>query len=184
MITAALLPGAAVFVPAAHACTLLQPESPVQFVAESELIVVGRVTEVGADSFSIQPEAFLKGPVSGEALRFSGRDAQCPTAEVAAEDRVLVYVGKADELSWPLINQVYEFREGRAYREGEMERLEIQVISDIRRITGQYGVPAIDDDEGAGINWGDTLLPLGALLVVVFVIGLVLMRIWHRIDPS
>lgn len=184
MITAALLPGAAVFVPAAHACTLLQPESPVQFVAESQLIVVGRVTDVGSDSFELHPEAFLKGPSSGEAIRFSGRDEQCPTAEVDSGDRILVYVGRADQLSWPLVNQVYEFRDGRAYREGEMERLEIEVISDIRKITEQYAVPAVDSDEGAGINWGDTLLPLGALLVVVFIIGLVLMRIWHRIDPS
>jgi hypothetical protein len=184
VITAALFPGAAVFVPAAHACTLLQPGSPVQFVAESELIVVGRVAQASGDSFELQPEAFLKGPVSGEAIRFSGRDEQCPTAEVESGDRVLVYVGKADQLSWPLINQVYEFRDGRAKREGEMERLEIEVISDIRQITGQYAVPAVDDDEGAGINWGDTVLPLGALLVVVFLIGLVLMRIWHRIDPS
>lgn len=170
--------------PAAYACTLLQPEAPVQFVAESELIVIGRVASVSEDSFELQPEAFLKGPSSGETMRFSGRDAQCPTAELEAEDRVLIYVGKADSLAWPLINQVYEFRDGRANREGEMERLEIEVVSDIRAITGQYAVPAVTDDEGAGIDWGNTLLPLGAVLVIIFAIGLVLMRVWHRIDPS
>jgi hypothetical protein len=171
-------------VPAAHACTLLQPESPLQFVTESELIVIGRVESAGDDSFELKPEAFLKGPSSGENLRFSNKDEQCPTAELEADDRVLIYVIKADSLSWPLINQVYEFRDGRANRAGEMERLEIEVVSDIRGVTGQYAVPAVSDDEGAGINWGDTLVPLGALLVVVFAIGLVLMRIWHRIDPS
>ncbi len=106
--------------PAAHACTLLQPESPIQFVAESELIVIGRVASVEGDAFELEPEAFLKGPVSGETMRFSGRDAQCPTAEVREDERLLIYVGKADALTWPLINQVYEFRDGRANREGEI----------------------------------------------------------------
>ena len=170
--------------PAAHACTLVQPESPLQFVAESELIVIGTVGAVSADSFELQPEAFLKGPSSGETMRFSGPNELCPAAEFEPDDRVLIYVLKADGLTWPLINQVYELRNGRANREGEMERLELEVVSDIRAITGQYAVPAVSDDEGAGIDWGNTLLPLGAVLVIIFGIGLVLMRIWHRIDPS
>ncbi len=51
-------------------------------------------------------------------------------------------------------------------------------------MTAQYGVTAVDKDEGAGINWSDTVLPLCVVLVVVFGIGLVMMRVWHRIDPS
>ena len=145
---------------------------------------MGRVSNVDGESFQLQPEAFLKGPVSGDAIRFSGKDAQCPTLEVNADERFLVYMAKADEPTWPLINQAYEFRNGKAYREGEQERLEIEVISDIRAITGQYAVPAASESEGAGINWEDTVLPLGVVLLIIFGIGLVLMRVWHRIDPS
>jgi hypothetical protein len=58
------------------------------------------------------------------------------------------------------------------------------VVAAIRAITGQYAVPAGSKDEGAGIDWKSTVLPVGAALLAVFAIGLVLMRQWHKIDPS
>jgi hypothetical protein len=68
--------------------------------------------------------------------------------------------------------------------EGAEPRSEVEVVSSIRAITGQYAVPAATEAEGAGIDWGNTVLPLGLVLLVIFGIGLVLMRVWHRIDPS
>ena len=182
--TAALLPGAAVFVRPAYACSLIQPESPDQFVAEAQLIVIGKVTAASDAELVLQPEAFLKGPASGEPFRLVSAGDMCPRAEVNKGDRVLVYVFDASHPTWPLINEVYELRDGHAFRQGEVERTEIEVVSRIRAITGQYIVPAASDSEGAGIDWGSTIIPVGAALTIVFAIGLVLMRTWHRIDPS
>jgi hypothetical protein len=50
--------------------------------------------------------------------------------------------------------------------------------------TDQVVVPAASEDEEQGIEWRSTVLPIAVALGVIFVIGLFLMRIWHRIDPS
>lgn len=181
---AALVPGAALHVRPAFACTLIAPESPVQFVAESELVVIGTVNSVSGDAFVLEPEAFLKGPLSAEPMRFTGEDDLCPTLQVREGDRVLLYVADAARLQWPFMNMGYVLRDGKAFREGEPERTEVEVVSAIRALTNQYAVPAASEDEGAGIDWGGTILPLGGVLLVLFAIGLVLMRVWHRIDPS
>jgi len=49
--------------------------------------------------------------------------------------------------------------------------------------TSPVGSAAIGE-EGAAIDWIGTVLPVSAALLVVFAIGLLLMRTWHRIDPS
>ncbi len=182
--TAALLAGAAVFAPKAYACSLIQPDSPITFVPESEVIVIGEVVALDTDSLQLKPEAFLKGPTAAELIRFSGDDLGCPRAELQVGDRALVYVFNAAEPSYPLINQVYLLRDGRAIQEGAPQLSEVEVVGDIRGLTGQYSVPAATKDDGAGIDWGNTVLPLGVVLLIIFGIGLVLMRVWHRIDPS
>jgi hypothetical protein len=40
------------------------------------------------------------------------------------------------------------------------------------------------EDDQATVNWGGVLIPLIVVLVVIFVVGLFLMRIWHWIDPT
>ena len=129
------------------------------------------------------PEAFLKGPASNEPLRFTGVESDCSVAPLTAGDRVLVYVSDASAPRYPLLNGAYILKDGHATM-GDTVRTEVQVVSAIRAVTGQYAVPAASSDEGAGIDWGHTVLPLGAALAVIFAIGLILMRIWHRIDPS
>jgi hypothetical protein len=146
---------------------------------------VGRVTTVADYEFDLEPEAFLKGPASAEPIRF--RDSlmgACPTVAVQPGTRLLVYITDASKPDWPLVNSAYLLRNGKATLEGDRERTESQVVSAIRAVTGQYAVPARTESEGAGIDWGTTVLPVGAALLAVFAIGLVLMRQWHKIDPS
>lgn len=181
--TAALVPGAAVYVPAAHACLLLPRTSPVDGISDYDLIVIGRVESREGTNVVLRPEAFLKGPASSEPLRFSGQETDCSPAPLAAGDRALVYVLDASDLRYPLPNDAYVLKDGHAVM-GDEVRTEVEVVSAIRSVTGQYAVPAEGRSEGAGIDWGHTVIPLGAALAIIFVIGLVLMRVWHRIDPS
>lgn len=169
----------------AYACTLVMPESASDFVLESELIVIGTVRDVSADEVRVAPEAFLKGPSSGEPIVFhSDGDDMCPEHQFAVGDRALIYVFDAAALPWPYINQVFALEGGRATM-GDLAETELTVVEEIRSLTGQYAVPAVaDGGEGAGINWKSTVLPMGVVLVIVFGIGLVMMRVWHRIDPS
>ncbi|MGE3074323.1 MAG: hypothetical protein AB7N24_13820 [Dehalococcoidia bacterium] len=170
--------------PKAHACSLIQPDSPTTFVPDSEMIVIGEVVSTGTDSLDLKPEAFLKGPATPDEITFSGDDLGCPRADLKVGDRALVYVFDAAQPSYPLINQVYLLRDGRAIQEGSETLTEVEVVGDIRGLTGQYAVPASNKDDGAGIDWSNTVLPLGVVLLIIFGIGLVLMRVWHRIDPS
>jgi hypothetical protein len=163
---------------------MLPRTSPVEGVAESELIVVGIVESRQDTDIVVRPEVFLKGPASAEPLRFSGpNNTDCAPAPVEPRDRVLVYVYDAQNVHLPLYNDVYFLKDGHAIM-GDEVRTEVEVVSAIRAVTGQYAVPAASSSEGAGIDWGHTVIPLGAALAVIFVIGLVLMRVWHRIDPS
>ena len=50
--------------------------------------------------------------------------------------------------------------------------------------TGLYAGPAAPEVEGAGIDWGNTWLPMGLGLLIVFGIGHGLRRVWPRIDPA
>lgn len=184
LLTAALVPGAAVYVSTAHSCSLVQPESPVQFVAESEVIVLGTVDAANEKELILRPEAYLKGPATADRIRLVRENDLCPSAELGPGDRVLVYMFTAARPSWPLINQVYVLADGHATREGEAVRTEIEVVSAIRSLTGQYAVPAATESEGAGIDWSHTIIPLGVVMAILLGIGLVLMRVWHRIDPS
>jgi hypothetical protein len=164
---------------------LVGRESPTQFVDESQLIVIGHVTHRDTTTFSLKPEAFLKGPASSEPLTFKGGDIDlCPLAPVNEGDRLLVYVFNAGDLQWPLVTSAYVLRDGEARMESATTVSEASAISQIRAITGQYAVPAASKSEGGGIDWSGTVLPLSIVLVIVFVIGLALMRVWHRIDPS
>jgi hypothetical protein len=185
LVTAALITGAAVFAPTAYACSLIGVSSPEQLVVDSEIIVIGRVTKVEDHEFDLAPEAFLKGPASAGSIRF--RDSflgACPTVALEPGTRLLVYVGDASKPQWPFVNSAYVLKDGRATLEGDRERSESEVVSAVRAVTGQYAVPATSGSDGAGIDWRSTVLPVGAALLAVFAIGLVLMRQWHKIDPT
>ncbi len=169
----------------AYACSLLVVESPAQLVPEAELIVLGSVVSVDGEAAVLRPEAFLKGPASGADIRLERDRAGCPFAPLEAEERAIVFIYQADQPVFPYSNQAYVLEDGLAKIEGSEDTLtEAEVVSEIRAITAQYIVPAASEDEGAGIDWSNTILPVGVALLIVFGIGLVLMRTWHRIDPS
>jgi hypothetical protein len=174
---------------------LVAVESPAQLVPGSEVIFIGEVTRADSEALVLRPEAFLKGPVSSEpvTLPVPGggvhatavvQGAECPRVDVAEGQRLLVYVSDADDPHYPYVNEAYVLQDGHARMDGSPELTEVEVVAQIRAITGQYAVPAASEGEGAGIDWGNTVLPLGIALGIVFVIGLLLMRVWHRIDPS
>ncbi len=189
---AALVPGAAVFASTpARTSDCLEWSPPTSETFERfPLIVVGRVERVDEADAEVDPEQILKGSVQGTTLRLPhpGLVGLCGNAVLEPGDQVLLLLRVEGGLpEWPTVDQAYYLRDGmwangnptayRLYREQEL-------IDMVTSATNQVVVPAQTEDEGEGIEWGTTVLPIAVALGVVFVIGLFLMRIWHRIDPS
>lgn len=158
-------------------------------------MVIGTVTEVSdpesaTGSFSVAPESFLRGPASSKPLRFErdGPMMPCGQSGVSANDRVLIATPDGSEpFKWPFVEATFLLVNGEARSANPADRRlwsEAELVEKFRGQTDQFVVPAASDSEGQGIEWGSTVLPIGLALGIVFVIGLFLMRIWHRIDPS
>jgi len=132
----------------------------------------------------------LKGPASGSPIllrRSQDEFSSCPIAGFADGSRVLAILRSGDrDIDWPFAWDVYLLKDGVATNGGAIVEVipEAELIRSIRDITGQYAVPAKTSEEGASIDWVGTVVPMTAALLVVFAISLVLMRTWHRIDPS
>jgi hypothetical protein len=188
-ITAAFIPGAAVVTPAGAAgsgCIAVDPQNLAPAIVQADVVVVGTVVSgAQAGVVLLRPEAFLKGAVqNGDLSLTADTGGDCAPATLAAGDRVLALFGDGSgQLRWPGAAQVWLLQGGRATGGSGDSRTEAELIGQIRSLTGQYAVPA-DSSGGVGITWKGTILPLGGALVVVFVLGLVLMRTWHRIDPT
>ncbi len=189
---AALLPGAAVFAAGSAVASTCVGYVPALLEAEveaSSLVLVARVEEAEGTTISLKPEGFYKGPVRTQAIRLSRSpgDGECPWARFSIGDRYLVFLREqADGFLWPIEARAFLLLDGKASLTGGQPFSvgEEDLLSEIRGITGQYAVPAASEAEGEGIEWGSTVLPIAVALGIVFVIGLFLMRIWHRIDPS
>lgn len=160
-------------------------------VADSDLVVIATVVSDTAGGTALRPEAYLKGAAIRGDLRLVDRaqtGAPCARAAIEPGMRVLAFLrGSAREVEWPRIDDGYILRDGLARSTNPLvafQTSEAALVDEVRSSTGQYAVPAASADEGAGIGWTKTVLPVGAALLVVFAIGLVLMRLWHRIDPS
>ena len=163
-------------------------------VREASLVIVGTVSSVtdtaqDQSSVEVQPESFLLGNPSRAVIRFTaGRNGPCEGPRfVKAGDRVLVIAGGSGALSWPEPNRVYLFEAGSAKtldRGDGGPSAEADLIAKIRTQTGQFSVPAASDDDGAGIDWKSTILPIGGAVLGLLAVSLLLMRVWHRIDPS
>lgn len=169
-------------------CTPVAPDDLAALVPEADLIVLGTaVSAAGTGTVDIDAEAYLKGPASSAPVRLEPPALDCPAADLEGGQRVLVFLEvRSGLVQWPAAGRTFQLEEGRALRyDGEQLNLtEGEFVQDIRDLTGQYAVPADTDSEGEGIEWGGTVAPVAGVLLVVFAIGLVLMRIWHRIDPS
>jgi hypothetical protein len=197
---AALTPGAAVLAsgstPTTSACPPpLDEEGLRLLVTSSPLVVIGTVNEVSnpesaTGTFSVAPEAFLRGSASTRAIRFEreGPMMPCGQSGMSVNDRVLIAAQDGTEpFSWPFVEATFFLTNGEARSANPADTRvwsETELVETIRGHTGQFVVPAQSEDEGEGIEWGTTVLPIAVALGIVFVIGLFLMRIWHRIDPS
>jgi hypothetical protein len=191
-LTAVLTPGAAVFARSgAGTCLTFDLRELTLAVEQSKLIVVARVQAVSPGrEATLAPEAYLKGPAKSDPVRLRYPDPapRCPLAGFSSGSRVLVFLtGGSDGIEWPGTQQAYLLQDGRAFIADPIaERLttEEDLVRQVRAITGQYAVPAATAGEGASIHWVGTVLPVTLALLVVFGIALLLMRTWHRIDPS
>lgn len=173
---------------AAAPCIAVDPAAPDAAVLAANVVVVGTVVRV-AGGPDIVPEAFLKGTVTRQAVHLPAQPpdpAACAPAELPEGARVLAFLAVADgAVAWPGSGAVFILRDGQAVRADRQAALpERELIDRIRALTGQLAAPPADDEPGAGIDWTATIVPVGGLLLGVFAIGLVLMRVWHRIDPS
>ena len=65
-----------------------------------------------------------------------------------------------------------------------MSLTEDDLVSRIREVSGQYAVLATDPSEGASVNWLGVVLPVALAAALILGIALVLLRIWHRIEPE
>ena len=188
-LAAVLLAGAAVFASPgrASACSILiLPQD--QAVEQARVIVLARVEGRTDQTVTLLPEAYLKGPLNAGSLTLTKFPAheQCDFPEFPEGGRVLAILDAAPEgLAWPYRFQLFVLEDGRAFGPGGEDRgTEAELIREVRALTGQYAVPAASEDEGAGIDWAKTVLPVGGALVVIFIVSLALMRLWHKIDPS
>ncbi|MCY3603797.1 MAG: hypothetical protein OXH12_12045 [Chloroflexi bacterium] len=156
-------------------------------IEDVDVIVVGElVTEAGAPA--IAPEAYLKGPAIAEALPLSDRPTDCDRAALPAEGaRVLAALRReGGGFQWPVPAALFVIEEGVATNgdDAPVSLSEDDLVTRIREISGQYAVLATDESEGASIDWLRVVLPVTLAAIVILAIALVLLRIWHRIDPE
>lgn len=199
ILAAALLPGAAVFArPAAtlEKCGGATDIMPTRMeVDASDLVVIGTIASVDGDAARLAPEAFLKGPTSSTDIVIGGPvQAGCARVALHPGDRVLLSLtSEQGVIGWPLEGGVgsYRLEAGRAVSLNTFNQqtvsnapTEAAVVDHIRSITEQYAVPATSASEGATLDWVKVVLPTALVILAVFGIGLYLMKIWHRIDPT
>ena len=156
-------------------------------IEDVDVIVVGElVTEAGAPA--IAPEAYLKGPAIAEALPLSDSPTDCDRAALPAEGaRVLAALRReGGGFQWPVPAALFVIEEGVATNgdDAPVSLSEDDLVTRIREISGQYAVLATDESEGASIDWLRVVLPVTLAAIVILAIALVLLRIWHRIDPE
>ncbi|HKS91865.1 MAG TPA: hypothetical protein VJQ83_08045 [Tepidiformaceae bacterium] len=166
-----------------------------QELGVADIVVIGTVTSVDGANASLKPEAFLKGPTSAADLQIGGPVLiGCYRIALHAGDRVLLTLSSdKGVLAWPLADGVgsYLLESGRAVSLNTFNNqtvdnapTEAAVVDHIRSITGQYAIPATSDSQGASLDWVKVVLPVALVTLAVFGIGLYLMKIWHRIDPT
>jgi hypothetical protein len=182
LLAAALVPGAAVS-SRAHACSYA-PFDVALRTESSGTIVIATTASVSTTAARFTPEAFLKGPVTAGDLVLTNpdRNSTCTPADFVEGGRVVLFLSTN---RWPDSGSVLHLVDGEARWLGDAYTVpEQQLVDDIRTITEQYAVPPASSSESQGIEWWKTVVPVGGAVLGIFIVGLFLMRIWHRIDPS
>lgn len=152
-----------------------------------DVIVVGEVVDLGGAP-AIQPEAYLKGSALAQPLRFSTAPSECERAELPPEGARVVVGLRRDgrTFQWPVPAALFVVEGGIATNGGDapVSLPEDELVSRIREVSGQYAVLAADESEGASIDWLRVVLPVTLAAILILAIALVLLRIWHRIEPE
>jgi hypothetical protein len=182
--------------PAAASCNALLDDARLAtMVAQSSLVALGtveKVTGTTADptqAATLHPEAYLKGPTNASdiEIRRSTVVMPCEFAPLNEGDRVIVLLQGAEPFPWPAADAAYLLANGSATSTNPADTrtmTESQLVTKLRGLTNQVTVPATSNSEGASIDWIGTVVPVTVALLLVFGIGLYLMSIWHRIDPT
>jgi hypothetical protein len=170
-------------------CALLESDSLREATESASVILVANVVAApNADNVVLRPETYFKGAADGrEFVLTRTGGGECPDAKFSPGDRILMLLSNNhNQLAWPDESRAFVLDSGTATNAGlERWSLSEDELSDrIRALTGQASVPAVPGDDGPTVDWVGTVLPLTAALLVVFAIGLAMMRVWHRIDPS
>lgn len=163
-------------------------------IAASKVIVIGTVSQVNGAAAFITPEAFLKGSVSAHDIVIEQGPAGCAPIPIGTGGHMLLMLGgDGPTLTWPLLDSPgsYALESGHAVSMNPANHQTVGnsptqavLVDHIRSITGQYAVPAQSNSEGASLNWLKVVVPVTVVVLIVFAIGLYLMKIWHRIDPT
>lgn len=189
---AALLPGAALHAQDGEdetpACYTFDLDDLRLSATEADIIVSAEIVSATGEVAVLRPSFYLKGSASAEDIEVHKDTAdECPLAAIPGEGRVIAVLREGDNgLAWPGPSQLFTLQDGSASHSASppVTMLEAELIERIRDVTGQYAVPPTGDEDAASIEWLTTVVPLVVALFIVLGIGLYLMRIWHRIDPS
>ena len=156
-------------------------------VEDVDVIVVGKLVIVGGTP-TVEPEAYLKGPAIAGPLVISNAPSECARADLPPDGGRVVASLRRDgrNFQWPVPDALFVVEGGAATNGGDtpVSLPEDELVSRIRGVTGQYAVLAADASEGASIDWLRVVLPVTLAALVILGIALVLLRIWHRIDPE
>lgn len=155
-------------------------------VRESGAIVIA-VVHAHDDTVSLMPQVYLKGPATERPIELGPASAaECEPAALVDGSVVLAALsGGAGGTTapWPAQGRTRLLATGGTVPSDEA-LLADEIVAGIRGITGQFAVPAAETGSGIGFDVTGSILPVGLAMLFILAAGLVLMRLWHRIDPS
>ena len=153
------------------------------------MVVVGEVAALeGAPA--IAPEAYLKGAAVSGPLPLAAAETGSGCARAVpppAGTRVVAALRReGGGFQWPVPAALFVVADGVATNGGEppVSLPEDELVARIRAVSGQYAVLATEPSEGASVNWLGVVLPVSLAAALILAIALVLLRIWHRIEPE
>ena len=153
-------------------------------VEDFDVIVVGQLTSAG-ETPAVDPEVYLRGSAVTQMLRLVDAPSECAKADLPPSGaRVVVALRQeVGGFQWPVPAALFVVEGGVATNGDDPPSSlpEDELISRIREVSGQYAVPA---SESGSIDWLRVVLPVVLAAIVILGIGLVLLRIWHRIEPE